>query len=438
MEQDKTKARTKTKSSEVKNRCVNIDWLEVYCLEPVESLRNADYFRSCGYMVQERPYGTRVYKEMFTLMYDDGEPFLEIRRAPHSQTKRGKIYFAPNSVHVRLCNRTCYFTACAKVLSDFLDQHGFKFERIARIDLSYDFEKFDYGDSPSEFVRRYMNGKYSKVNQCDLSAHGKDMWDGRSWNSLSWGSKRSPVFTRLYNKTLELKQVHDKPYIRQIWAHYGLVEDFIKLTKRDEHDEVYKPEIWRLEFAITSSVRKWVTFDVDEMGKKTHLSKHNTLDCYFTHDGIWQMFISLVNHYFHFKHYEDGKTKYHCEDKKLFKFDTSNQFYKVEKLATSNPLDTSLFTLETKLQKFVSNRIDPSLHKAAKIILDEIEKEKVRSQASQPYDQSEILLLQRLIARRLNNHSDNSVTVDLAEEKAFIQLSLNLFGDDDADKIDIF
>ena len=62
-------------------RCVNIDWLEVYVLE--DNMRypcNADYFRRHGYFVTERVYGTRQYKEMFTLDDSHGETFIEIRR----------------------------------------------------------------------------------------------------------------------------------------------------------------------------------------------------------------------------------------------------------------------------------------------------------------------------------------------------------------------
>lgn len=47
-------------------RCLNIDWLEVYALEPDKL--DADFFISDGWSVQPRPYGTRVYDEMFTLM----------------------------------------------------------------------------------------------------------------------------------------------------------------------------------------------------------------------------------------------------------------------------------------------------------------------------------------------------------------------------------
>ena len=49
-------------------RCINVDWLEVYALEPIDQPHNADYFRACGFEVMQRDYGTRIYEEMFKFL----------------------------------------------------------------------------------------------------------------------------------------------------------------------------------------------------------------------------------------------------------------------------------------------------------------------------------------------------------------------------------
>ena len=207
------------------SRCVNIDWLECYCLEDAIGFpHNADYFRAKGWEVVEREYGTPMYREMFTLYDHYGEPFVEVRRSPKSDGRTNGIFDSYSS-HVRLANRTCYMNQAARILDRFLDENGFHFQRISRIDICLDFERFDFGDDPQKFIQRFMAGRYSKINQANISAHGLDQWDGRFWNSLSWGSKSSMVTTKLYNKTMELRQVHDKPYIRQAWQAAGLVDD---------------------------------------------------------------------------------------------------------------------------------------------------------------------------------------------------------------------
>ena len=68
-----------------KKRCVNIDWLEVYCLEDRHEYPcDAEYFRRHGYLVQERDYGTRQYNQMFTILDKWGNPMIEVRRDPPS------------------------------------------------------------------------------------------------------------------------------------------------------------------------------------------------------------------------------------------------------------------------------------------------------------------------------------------------------------------
>ena len=46
-----------------KIKCINLDWLSVYCLEPKGVVMNAAYFKALGWTVEEREYGTPQYRE---------------------------------------------------------------------------------------------------------------------------------------------------------------------------------------------------------------------------------------------------------------------------------------------------------------------------------------------------------------------------------------
>ena len=166
---------------------------------------------------------------MFSIMDDQGHPFIEIRRKPKS------TIMEENMCHIRLTNYACYRDNAADLMADFIELHGFVFLRISRVDICYDFEKFDSGDNPRDFVIRYLNGTYSKINQANLTAHGSDRWDLRDWNSLSWGSQTSDVGTKMYNKTLELYDeildTYKKPYIRYAWKQAGLIDDWVWMKK---------------------------------------------------------------------------------------------------------------------------------------------------------------------------------------------------------------
>lgn len=297
-------------------RCVNLDWLEVHAYEPIVTALNAKFFNAQGWIVREREYGTRVYREMFTLYGRDNLPLLEIRRNPASQGFNG--IHQVNECHIRLVNRACYFDDAATFLQTFLSNYGYYNVRISRVDVCLDFVSFDRGDDPAAFVRRYFKHKYAKINQGRISAHGDDTWTGQEWNSLSWGSKKSAVSTKMYNKTMELydQRTHSfkKPHIRYAWLLCGLVDDYINCTKDGK-----QVQVWRVEFSLKSAVRNWVRIDIDGERKKPQ-SLRNDLSVWDSREKLLVMFASLAAHYFRFKYYDENKRKDRCPDKVLFEW----------------------------------------------------------------------------------------------------------------------
>lgn len=295
----------------MKIRCINLDWLEIFAEEPIDEPHDAIYFRNKGYKVKERAYGTPQYRQMFTLIADDVELF-EIRRDPYSLKNEGGI-FKPNACHIRLCNRTCYEESPIDHLRAFMVAHDYTYKSISRIDIALDFNKFDNGEAPANFINRYMRGKVAKVNQCRVSAHGTDEWSRRVFNSLKWGSPSSPVTTKLYNKTLELKQGEDKPYIRQAWEDAGLDQ-----TK----------DVWRVEFSLSAQMQTLQSLKNGEMFKKSIVH-------YDSRDRLLKQFFILYHKYFDFRllkvnRKDNGKLvyvrKYLCPRIVLFSYDNDLPF----------------------------------------------------------------------------------------------------------------
>ena len=396
------------------SRCVNLDWLEVAVMEPIAEPHDAEYFRSCGWVVIERDYGTRVWGQMFTLEGEDHLPFIEVRREPKSEI------IAQNVAHLRFVNRVCYFPNAAQLMHEFIVNYGYDFQRIARVDICLDLEKFDYGDYPRDFMRRFMEGKYSKINQANISAHGSDQWDGRVWNSLSWGSPSSDIGTKFYNKTLELydpvTKKYGKPYIRQAWYLAGLVDDASQVIKYKPDGTPYTPEIWRIEFSIRSSVKNWFLIHLDGKEKQRQ-SIRNTLDMYDGSEKIMILFASLSEHYFHFKHlikrynfYQEGHTdgyalrKDRCPDKLLFNWKSQTYLYKVakESIATSERVDTTLARLLSQLKQFRDTTQDTAIKKSAQVIIDYLEYRISHFDQTNPVNRHDMKILQMA----LRNHQD--------------------------------
>ena len=383
-------------------RCVNLDWLEVHVREPIGQPHNADYYRHCGYYVKEREYGTRVYREMFTIDGKDGKPLLEVRRNPASQGLNG--IHDLNESHIRLHNRTCYFDNAASFLEQFLNVHGYYDVRISRVDICLDFASFDFGDDPAAFVRRYLQHRYAKINQGRIHAHGEDTWSGQEWNSLSWGSKSSCVSTKLYNKTMELYDPKfdsfAKPYIRTAWQECGIIDNWERVTKNGELINV-----WRLEFSLTSAVKKWVPIILDGKEKKFQ-SLHNTLDTYADRPRILMMFASLAQHYFRFKYFEEGIRKDRCKDKRLFDFSGIQMFYKVGRNDYAPADNTKDFKkwgrLMDMIQKYQLYTPDMDAKQACETIKNALKEDSLRTAAINPWSRVELQEIRALLTVRLN------------------------------------
>ena len=411
-----------------KVRCVNLDWLEVHATEPPGDPHNANYFRSAGLDVVERDYGTRVYREMFTVADPLGNPFVEVRRAPYSTGYAG--IHAEEECHLRLVNAACYYDDAAARLQQFMDAYHYEFNRISRVDICMDFEYFDEGDDPAKFLARYFRQVYSKINQGNITSHGSDRWDGQVWNSVSWGSPTSAIGTKFYNKTMELYDqasgTFKKPHIRYAWLKAGLIDDFHKCLKR-QADGWYQPQIWRVEFSIRSSVKKW--FAIELNGEAKHYqSIRNTLDMYDHREKLVTLFASLAQHYFHFKHYEKGQRKDRCRDKVLFKWDDVQITYKVGRediqrlLGEGGKQQRPYDSLIRKLREYQQAKPKADVIDACQVIISAIEGDYLRSDLRNPFSYADLMALQRALSMKADGN-DTDVTILMKEVKELLKLN---------------
>lgn len=403
-------------------RCVNLDWLEVHAREPINQPRDATYYMEKGFIVHVREYGTRVYRQMFVLEGNDGENLLEIRRDPASQGLNG--IHDPNECHIRLCNRTCYFDNAAQAFAQFLSEHGYTDIRISRVDICLDFVKFDKGDDPQAFVRRYFRHKYAKINQGRINTHGEDTWTGQEWNSLSWGSKTSAVTTKMYNKTMELHDTKTdtfkKPYIRQAWQLCHMIDNWQRCTLNG--DVVY---VWRVEFSLRSSVKGWVPIEIDG-NPKNYQSLRNTLECYEGRDKLLVMFASLANHYFHFKKYKIGKRKDRCADKILFDFSGTQITYK---LSTNDPIAGSGTKLQdrwqqliNKIRAFQSTHPGPEVFKACEVLISTMTEDGERNDLANPWSREELETMRWMMNIR-TKHRELDYEAAMKEVKKLLNIT---------------
>lgn len=394
-----------------KVRCVNIDWLEVYVMESATRYPcNADYFRERGYFVNEREYGTRTYREMFTIQDSEGHPWIEVRRNPAS----GNADFTgltPYSCHLRLVNQQCYVADCVSRLRDFLLLHEYQFQRIFRIDICYDFIKFDSGDDPAKFARRYIERRYRKINQSALSTHGKDNWTDFNWESLSWGSQSSMVSTKMYNKTKEMASPKkDKPYIRFAWFMSGLIDNPLTGEVRDKDGKMSTPDVWRIEFSLKSSARDWLIIESQAGKRVKRQAVPHKLSLFDAPDKLWQRFQDLSFHYFRFKHFEKDRRKDLCKDKVLFYWDRDREVLKLNAVPSATKPDYDETVLLRRLRHYRLVHFDPKIRDACDAIIEAIQRKEVRRLT--PHNVSiETEALQRVISLKAGGEQKDALVL---------------------------
>lgn len=377
-------------------RCVNIDWLEVYCEESNDEYPcNADYFTRRGYVVREREYGTRVYEEMFYILDRNGNDMIEVRRNPKSGDS-SFVGLSPQSTHIRLCNWVCYQSNCVQLLRDFLVRHNYIFHRIYRIDVCYDFERFDSGDKPERVARRIVEKTYLKMNQTKIHAIGDDNWGGYAWETLSWGSLTSMVSTKLYNKTKELAATgNKKPYILTQWMMAGLIDNPVTQVKYGKDGSQYKPDIWRVEFSIKSKADSWLILE-DISGKRVKKKAvPHSLSLFDSQDKLWQRFQDLAYHYFRFKvktykkqkrgvagfalgqiesnHDPELQRKDRMPEKVLFHYDQDREFMHIQNVPKPSKPYHDGEVLRRRLINYAATHPDHKIREACKVLVDSID-----------------------------------------------------------------
>lgn len=232
---------------------------------------------------------------------------------------------------VKLSNAILYIYDWYWILCDILDTLKWQPQNISRIDLCCDQNYFLNGLHPETFIRSYTSKKNSyirvgrKANDFALYAH-KDI-GGVSYNSIRWGSRQSGVSVYLYNKTKELNEQKDKPYIRKCWQECGL-----HLSK----------DVWRVEISITSQGTGLK--DITSMMLHTLF-----VDDLKTSEAIKTIFQTYAQKYFHFKKIIQGKRKKDMPDFPLLSTENTSVY---------RPYTQKQSLQSGRTEKIVSNRLE--------------------------------------------------------------------------------
>lgn len=263
---------------------INVDWLQVYCHDDNLGFLHDIYYGVSAYEFKLLPHGTRHFKELWEVIDEDGEKYAIIQRVPHSS-----IISADGAI-IQLCNRELYRPYYASNFIVFLSSHHFRYKSISRLDICFDSNYLYKKLKHSKLIKDLMTGVVLKNNQSKVAWNfnaianvGKPM----ECNSCSFGSKSSSVSTKMYNKTLEMKEQKQKPYIIESWGYNGLNLDM---------------DVWRIEISIKSDASTTIRTDSGEIFRLDP-------DSLRMQELTENIFFSYAEKYFSFKRNNGTKNK---------------------------------------------------------------------------------------------------------------------------------
>lgn len=216
--------------------CIAVDWLEVCCygrdLEPSFFSWEGKHFS-----VEQEDRETPLFRSFFEVKRN-GLVWAQIRQNPKSGVMKKGLTI------IKLSNRVLYHEKYVPFLMYMIQALGLYYKGLTRLDIAYDCNEFYCGRKPSRFVHQFVTkrvdekgGMYvPRMKEFDFHLK-KDIHTNGMINYLAIGAKGSKKRGYIYDKTLELQEVKDKPWIREMWEKNGLISD-------------KKTHVWRSEISI--------------------------------------------------------------------------------------------------------------------------------------------------------------------------------------------
>lgn len=267
---DNIKKRELEEKNEKTQFVYSIDWLTFNI--KLKDINNP-FIRDEAIYAEEREQGTNIFKRVKDFYNTRDELIFTIVFQPHSKIIKQDFG------QLQIANKWLYVGNLSKLVYKIFFQSNFELVNISRIDLCTDFFNFVDSYRPLSFIQDVAKGNVIKVNPSSINFWGKTGDYTIDYHAMNIGDRESTFNFKLYNKTKELEEKHEKGYIKTKW--YKKMIGYEELIKMKE-----KPTIWRLEV----SIKDWNKIKID--GKKVIEVNSEVFAILDYHPYFMQFFIS--------------------------------------------------------------------------------------------------------------------------------------------------
>lgn len=243
--------------------CISIDWLQVYCICNQNEIAGNITIGGRDYVIKPLGLYTPLWTDTYEVLYGEYSMAL-LYRSPRSAAldSRGAC--------IKLDNRVLYTADCVDFLMSLIAALDWEYKGVTRLDLCYDCNYLHGGRSVQSFLMDYFThpayceGHIIRSGSRKVQIVGSRESSGATRiTAMRWGSPQSDISSYCYNKTLELIEVKDKPWIREAWERAGLVNAYdentlSQMTDKEREkaiklgtiEDLVSTPVWRFEISI--------------------------------------------------------------------------------------------------------------------------------------------------------------------------------------------
>lgn len=259
---------------------ISLDWMQFYCERSPWVIPSSFTTTKGGYEVEKQSYSTNLWMDVYIVKHR-GIEFATLCCNPRNggMPERGCT--------LKLANRVLYSHEWLSESKSIMAEMGLQYKGITRVDVCYDCNMLAGGRSVPGFLMQYFShapyceghiirsgSRKVTINACRSNAGAVEI------SAMRWGSKGSDIGAYCYNKSLELREVKDKPWIRETWEKAGLIdtfneEEWNKLSEKDKKRAIengntgsyIKTPVWRFEISIKAHGKDLLNIETGELFK---------------------------------------------------------------------------------------------------------------------------------------------------------------------------
>lgn len=288
------------------NYMISIDWLQASCIGGV--VEQGDYSCRFGTLsVELQDGGTANFGRRSLIKWNNIE-VATLLQCPKMATLDRLLS------ELKLHNRVLYTATPVRFMNDIIDSLGLVYKGLARLDLALDCNSLVDGGSVEQLIHDFVVlragdiGHVVRRGSARYHLHGNNHRKASiRFESIKFGSPQADVVPYIYNKSIELLEVKDKPWIREAWKSAGLVhivdmEGLQRLSKKELEykisdsgvSEFIRSGVWRFELSIKGHGRDLLNMESGEIFKIG-------LDSIGTAEKIESLFKMYAEKYFDFR-----------------------------------------------------------------------------------------------------------------------------------------